>query len=58
MQDGRRMEASTFFQQQVGHAYQSTTTIYTAVSGDFANRMMRNAISGLLEGAGAGKVVE
>jgi site-specific recombinase XerD len=33
-----------FLQSQVGHVYQSTTSIYTAVSGDFANTMMRQAI--------------
>ncbi len=38
-------------QRQVGHAYQSTTGLYTAVSGAFANKMMRNAVSGLLEAA-------
>jgi site-specific recombinase XerD len=41
-----------FIQRQVGHAYQATTAIYTAVSGDFANTMMRKAISGLLQAAG------
>lgn len=40
-----------FIQRQVGHAYQSTTALYTAVSGAFANTMMRNAVSGLLEAA-------
>jgi len=40
-----------FIQRQVGHAYQSTTGLYTAVSGAFANKMMRNAVSGLLEAA-------
>lgn len=40
-----------FIQRQVGHAYLSTTGLYTAVSGGFANTMMRNAISGLLEAA-------
>lgn len=33
-----------FLKRQVGHAYQSTTAIYTAVSGDFANKMMRQAL--------------
>ncbi|WP_433685777.1 tyrosine-type recombinase/integrase [Nocardia sp. CA-119907] len=33
-----------FIQAQVGHVYQSTTSIYTSVSGDFANTMMRQAI--------------
>ncbi len=28
-------------QEQVGHLYASTTAIYTAVSGDFMNTMMR-----------------
>ncbi|MGX9901504.1 tyrosine-type recombinase/integrase [Arthrobacter sp. SA17] len=42
-----------FIQRQVGHAYQATTAIYTAVSGDFANTMMRKAISGLLQAAGS-----
>jgi site-specific recombinase XerD len=40
-----------FIHRQVGHAYQSTTGLYTAVSGAFANKMMRNAVSGLLEAA-------
>ncbi|WP_235928982.1 tyrosine-type recombinase/integrase [Marisediminicola senii] len=40
----------TFVQQQVGHAYQSTTSIYTAVSGDFANTMMRQALGQMLQG--------
>ncbi|MER5850569.1 tyrosine-type recombinase/integrase [Streptomyces sp. NPDC002012] len=31
----------TFVQQQVGHRYKSTTAIYTSVSGDFMNTMMR-----------------
>jgi integrase/recombinase XerD len=34
-----------FVQRQVGHAFQSTTAIYTAVSGDFANKMMRQALA-------------
>ncbi|MCU6479696.1 tyrosine-type recombinase/integrase [Arthrobacter sp. A2-55] len=38
-----------FIQEQVGHAYQSTTAIYTAVSGDFANKMMREALNMSLE---------
>jgi len=40
-----------FIQQQVGHAYQSTTAIYTAVSGDYANRMMQRAIGNVLQAA-------
>lgn len=34
-----------FIQQQVGHVHQSTTTIYTAVSNDFANKLMREALN-------------
>lgn len=34
-----------FIQRQVGHAYQSTTAIYTGVSTDFANKLMREALS-------------
>ena len=33
-----------FVQEQVGHRYQSTTAIYTGVSGDFMNTMMRKAL--------------
>jgi site-specific recombinase XerD len=40
-----------FIQRQVGHVYQSTTAIYTAVSGAFANKMMRNAVAGVIEAA-------
>ena len=39
-----------FVKQQVGHAYQSTTAIYTAVSGDFANKMMRQALDRMQAG--------
>jgi integrase/recombinase XerC len=34
----------TFVQRQVGHRYQSTTAIYSGVSGDFMNTMMRKAL--------------
>ncbi len=34
-----------FVQNQVGHRYQSTTAIYTGVSGDFMNTMMRKALT-------------
>lgn len=37
-----------FIQQQVGHAFQSTTAIYTAVSTDFKNKMMLDAIRRVL----------
>jgi hypothetical protein len=33
-----------FVQEQVGHLYASTTALYTAVSGDYANPMMLKAI--------------
>jgi hypothetical protein len=33
-----------FVQRQVGHRYQSTTAIYSGVSGDFMNTMMRKAL--------------
>ncbi|GAA1952770.1 tyrosine-type recombinase/integrase [Catenulispora subtropica] len=33
-----------FVQEQVGHLYASTTAIYTGVSGDFMNTMMRNVL--------------
>ena len=34
-----------FVQRQLGHAYQSTTGIYTHVSTEFANRMLQDALS-------------
>jgi integrase/recombinase XerC len=34
----------TFVQHQVGHRFASTTAIYTGVSGDFMNTMMRKVI--------------
>lgn len=34
----------TFVQRQVGHRFQSTTAIYSGVSGDFMNTMMRKAL--------------
>ena len=33
-----------FVSRQAGHTYQSTTAIYTGVSGDFMNTMMRKAL--------------
>jgi integrase/recombinase XerC len=33
-----------FVQEQVGHRYASTTAIYTGVSGDFMNTMMRSVL--------------
>ncbi|MFD9375156.1 tyrosine-type recombinase/integrase [Streptomyces sp. NPDC059999] len=38
-----------FVQDQVGHLYASTTAIYTAVSGDFMNTMMRKALNHAFE---------
>jgi site-specific recombinase XerD len=38
-----------FVQDQVGHRYASTTAIYTAVSGDFMNTMMRRALDRAFE---------
>lgn len=38
-----------FVQDQVGHEYASTTAIYTAVSGDWMNTMMRKALDRALE---------
>jgi len=34
----------TFVQRQLGHAYQSTTGIYTHVSAEFANRILQDAL--------------
>lgn len=34
-----------FVQHQVGHEYQATTAVYTSVSGDFMNTMMRKALN-------------
>jgi integrase/recombinase XerC len=34
-----------FVQRQVGHAWASTTAIYTGVSGDFMNTMLRKALA-------------
>lgn len=36
-----------FIQEQVGHSYASTTAIYTAVSSDFKNRVLRDALEDL-----------
>ena len=35
----------TFVQRQVGHTWASTTAIYTGVSGDFMNMMLRRALA-------------
>jgi len=39
-----------FVQQQVGHAWASTTAIYTGVSSDFKNRMLRRSLDRVLPG--------
>jgi integrase/recombinase XerC len=36
-----------FVTEQVGHAYASTTAIYTSVSNDFKNKALQNALSRL-----------
>ena len=36
-------------QESVGHRWASTTAIYTAVSGDFMNTMMRKALDRVLD---------
>lgn len=39
-----------FAQRQVGHRYASTTALYTGVSGDFMNTMMRKVLDRALKG--------
>lgn len=41
-----------FVQEQVGHRFASTTAIYTAVSGDFMNTMMRKALDRAFDSEG------
>lgn len=43
-----------FVQQQVGHAWASTTAIYTGVSNDFKNRMLRRSLDRVLPGEPSG----
>jgi integrase/recombinase XerC len=43
-----------FIQEQVGHAYASTTAIYTAVSNDFKNQMVARALRRVYEHQGGG----
>ncbi|MGH9117836.1 MAG: tyrosine-type recombinase/integrase [Acidimicrobiales bacterium] len=38
-----------FVQQQVGHSWASTTAIYTSVSGDYKNKVMREALARAFE---------
>jgi site-specific recombinase XerD len=35
-----------FVQEQVGHSYASTTAIYTGVSDDYRNQLLRRALTG------------
>lgn len=42
--------AEKFVQDQVGHAYASTTAIYTSVGDDFKNRMISQALSRIYGG--------
>jgi site-specific recombinase XerD len=42
IEDGRD---PVFVQRQLGHVYQSTTSIYTHVSEDFANRLLQTALA-------------
>lgn len=39
-----------FVQQQVGHSWASTTAVYTSVSSDYRNRVMREALSRAFDG--------
>jgi site-specific recombinase XerD len=41
-----------FVQQQVGHAWASTTAIYTGVSTDYKNEVLRRALDGKLGSGG------
>jgi len=48
-----------FVQQQVGHAWGSTTALYTGVSSDYKNQALARALAGLTDrpgpaGAGGG----
>ena len=45
--------AEKFVQDQVGHAYASTTAIYTSVGDDFKNRMINQALSRIYGGPDA-----
>lgn len=40
-----------FVQQQVGHSYASTTSLYTSVSSDFRTRTLRNVLDGAISRA-------
>jgi integrase/recombinase XerC len=42
-------------QQQVGHAWGSTTAIYTGVSSDYKNRVLRQALDRAFADQGGGR---
>lgn len=44
-----------FVQQQVGHAWGSTTAIYTGVSSDYKNRVLRRALDRAFAAQGGGR---
>ena len=43
-----------FVQQQVGHQWGSTTALYTGVSSDYKNRVLRRALDGVFEAPSTG----
>jgi site-specific recombinase XerD len=45
-----------FVQEQVGHAYASTTALYTWVSDEYRNRLMEASLRRRMERAGAREV--
>jgi integrase/recombinase XerC len=38
-----------FVQQQVGHSWASTTAVYTSVSNDYKNKVLRHALARAFE---------
>lgn len=54
---GPRVDQLKIMQQQVGHAWGSTTAIYTSVSDDFKNRVMDAAVAGAFTMPGTGTPV-
>jgi site-specific recombinase XerD len=44
-----------FVSEQVGHAYVSTTALYTSVSDDFKNRVLARALEPAFGAVGAGR---
>lgn len=45
----RMTQRLKIIQQQVGHRYEASTAIYTHVSGDFMNTMLRRALAPALD---------